>query len=133
MSKSSLITLAMQCRVAAMTKPVGSFWRHYGGDYYEITGYSIIEQSGEVHCNYRPVVPEKLLQHFGVIAESDLDGLFFSRPAAEWQELVGTEVNEHETTTVPRFTRVRRSDLFEPFYPTTYASAAAYHANIAAG
>lgn len=110
--------------------PVGSEWKHYGGDVYEVTGHGI-NSAGKVQVEYRramlrqePMVPVS----FGAISP---DIITLHYPADDWQtevllhrgQLMKPDVvrrmlpqqklelaNEH--LAVPRFRRVQRVDSF---------------------
>jgi hypothetical protein len=115
--RKSLTELAALCRIAAMDVPVGSFWRHYGGDIYEVVGFGVQESTGEVEVEYRPA--PKLeddrydglkMQRFG---EPDLTGLNFHRPFAEWDQKVPLPaVPGAPQVSIARFTRVRRREIW---------------------
>lgn len=132
MTRTALSQLAARCRIAAYDLPVGSEWRHYGGDVYEITGYGVREATGEVEVEYRPAAElatgdlrPRSIRDRG----PDLSGLTFHRPVSEWQEQVtvsrgdlmtGSQIEglsaeeklqvANERTTLPRYVRVYRQE-----------------------
>jgi hypothetical protein len=109
--RKSLRELAALCRIAAMDMPVGSFWRHYRGDIYEIVGFGVQESTGQIEVEYRPAPPLEDHRYHGLtmrrIDEPDLTGLSFHRPASEWL----THVTD-KNVSVPRFVRVRRREVW---------------------
>lgn len=113
--RKSLTELAALCRIAAMDVPVGSFWRHYGGDIYEVVGFGVKESTGEVEVEYRPAPKLEDDRYDGLkmvrFGEPDLTGLNFHRPYSEWLQQV--EWHDREMMRKgSRFTRVRRREVW---------------------
>lgn len=133
MSRPSLASLAASCRLAAFDLPVGSEWRHYKGDAYEIVGFGVNEGTGKVEVQYRPARPldDGLPERRRLVVGPDYDGLVLHRPVDEWQQIVefsaGSAMSPKQLDqltaaekldfanmkrTAPRFTRILRTEVW---------------------
>lgn len=92
MTRVSKSQLAAECRVAAFKYPIGSEWRHYKGDVYEIVGFGVSEKTGEIEVEYKDAEPlrtgDRLIPVSLLDRGPDLDGLNYHRSLKEWDELI---------------------------------------------
>ncbi|ARK07524.1 hypothetical protein LAV_00149 [Sphingobium phage Lacusarx] len=119
--RPTLTQLAERCRKAAMAIPVGSFWKHYKGGIYEITGFTISEQTNDLKVVFRPIVEDMpktrdgiTFYPFGSLTEHDVSFLQFDRPPSEFFEDVAIGDGPIPDAILPRFQQVQRTDCFIP-------------------
>jgi len=86
MSKISFEELDARFSKVQSDLPVGSLWRHYKGDMYQLVGITIIEASLEIGVLYSPV---------------NHHSLSFMRPLSDWYAKI---VKDGET--IQRFSKV---------------------------
>lgn len=133
MSRPTIRDLRAQLILWANRVPVGSEWRHYQGDYYEVVSHGVDEETGEVEIAYREAhLGERPLELYcvGSLVPVNMD-VVFHRKASLWetdvttcrgnllpQSVIDAMTPEEKLTAanekivVPRYVRVERVETF---------------------
>ncbi len=97
--RESLVDLARTCR--ALTHIYGgTYWRHYKGQAYKITGFGIDEETNDIEVRYSPVIIQDSPRGPAIKKCRETDDLEFHRTRDKFFSFL----DEGETT--QRFTRV---------------------------
>lgn len=98
--RKSLSELAQMCRTQNNIYR-GTYWRHYGGDFYVINGFGVDEETNELEVQYSPVQVQTTSYGYKIEDSERLEGLAFHRPRSKFFSDTYADGKK-----VPRFRRV---------------------------